>query len=222
MAGSQGNTNRGYLFPNKGKGRLNIDGRDVPLTARWASEDQLRVEFEVANGSGSVGHMTPNAQKSHDRQPDWRGELKDEQGRQWLVSSWNRDKDNDRMLSLSLTDPTTLTTSPSSASPTSAAAIAPSATPAPKAGARNTKDFHPQTKVDMFESGSFGQSDAFWAWVDTEEAVPYIEAMAEMRQPVAFLGVLTMDDSADDLLDDRHLRQLKKQIEARYGKGKTG
>jgi hypothetical protein len=137
MAGPQGNIiNRGYLFPDKGKGRLNINGRDVNLTSKWASEDKLRVEFEVAAASGSAGFVTPNGQKSNDRQPDWRGRLKDDQGKDWLVSIWNKNKDGDLMFSLSLTDPASLPPRESTNAPAASGTPAPapvSSAPAPAA-----------------------------------------------------------------------------------------
>ena len=40
------------------------------------------------------------------------------------------------------------------------------------------------TAVLMFESGWFGQGDAFWRWVETAEAKPYVEAFAQAyKQP---------------------------------------
>jgi len=38
--------------------------------------------------------------------------------------------------------------------------------------------------ISMFESGWFGRTEAFWKWIKTPEAKPYIEAfIAERRRP---------------------------------------
>lgn len=55
------------------------------------------------------GYLFPNA-KSNDRQPDYRGKLSVD-GKEWLVSGWIREKEGEKMISLSLTDPATLSSS---------------------------------------------------------------------------------------------------------------
>lgn len=55
------------------------------------------------------GYLFPN-NKTNDRQPDYRGKLSVE-GKEFLVSGWLREKDGEKMISLSLTDPATLPTS---------------------------------------------------------------------------------------------------------------
>jgi len=37
-------------------------------------------------------------------------------------------------------------------------------------------------EIAMFESGWFGRSPAFWQWVKTPEARPYVEAFMEMHR----------------------------------------
>lgn len=73
----------------------------------------------------------------------------------------------------------------------------------------------------MFESGWFGRSPAFWRWVETPEAKPYVEAFMQMRrrldpdEPLDLLG----DDDGADLLDPDHLENLMGDIQARFGGG---
>lgn len=77
-----------------------------------------------------------------------------------------------------------------------------------------------QTHIDMFESGWFGRGAAFWRWVATEEAKPYVEAMAAQRQPIdagEFAGWAIDVDEHDDLLDPAHLAELARRIETEYG-----
>lgn len=62
--------------------------------------------------------------------------------------------------------------------------------------------------VLMFESGWFGQGDAFWRWVETAEARPYVEAF----------DLLGDDEAGPDLLDPDHLDRLAEDIEAQFGK----
>lgn len=76
--------------------------------------------------------------------------------------------------------------------------------------------------VLMFESGWFGQGDAFWRWVETAEAKPYVEAFARSYAPPEdgeALDLLSDDEAGPDLLDPDHLDRLAKDIEARFGKG---
>jgi hypothetical protein len=76
--------------------------------------------------------------------------------------------------------------------------------------------------VLMFESGWFGQGDAFWRWVETAEAKPYVEAFARSYAPPedgeAF-DLLGDDEAGPDVLDPDHLDRLAEDIEARFGKG---
>lgn len=73
-------------------------------------------------------------------------------------------------------------------------------------------------EISMFESGWFGQGPAFWRWVKTPEAKPYVEAFMDMHQrpdpdePFDLLG----EEDAPDLLDPDHLRSLARDIEARF------
>lgn len=50
------------------------------------------------------GYLYPN-EKKQERQPDFRGKLNLD-GKEWLISGWN--KGGEGMISLSLTDPSTL------------------------------------------------------------------------------------------------------------------
>ena len=73
-------------------------------------------------------------------------------------------------------------------------------------------------EISMFESGWFGQGPAFWRWVKTPEAKPYVEAFMQMhRRPKAdeLLDLLGEDDEAD-LLDPVHLKKLVCDIEVRF------
>jgi len=47
---------------------------------------------------------------------------------------------------------------------------------------RKLTDFA-QARLDMFESGLFGQGNAFWRWIATDEARPYLTAFAVDRAP---------------------------------------
>jgi hypothetical protein len=38
-----------------------------------------------------------------------------------------------------------------------------------------------QARLDMFESGLFGQGNAFWRWIATDEARPYLATFAADR-----------------------------------------
>lgn len=78
-----------------------------------------------------------------------------------------------------------------------------------------------QTHVDMFESGWFGRGAAFWRWIVTDDAKPYIEAMATMRAPVdehqETAGWAIDVDEHEDLLDPTHLAELRTRIETEHG-----
>ena len=73
-------------------------------------------------------------------------------------------------------------------------------------------------EISMFESGWFGQRSAFWSWVKTPEAKPYVAAFTDMRQR-------SQNDEAFDLLGDDdtpgldHLAGLARDIEARFTEG---
>ena len=53
------------------------------------------------------GYLYPNKDKRTDKQPDYRGKV-NIGGKDWLFSGWKRMKDGDEMISVSLTDPSTL------------------------------------------------------------------------------------------------------------------
>jgi len=73
--------------------------------------------------------------------------------------------------------------------------------------------------IDMFESAWFGQGDAFWAWVKTDAALPYMLAFREMRTPLDTTQPLDFLSESDepDLLDPDHLEALSASIEEQYG-----
>lgn len=77
-----------------------------------------------------------------------------------------------------------------------------------------------QTHIDMFESGWFGRGAAFWRWVVTEQAQPYVEAMAAMRAPIDVddeaAGWAIDVDGHEDLLDPVHLDELRVRIETEF------
>src|SRR3546814_13247235 len=66
----------------------------------------------------------------------------------------------------------------------------------------------------MFESGLFGQGNAFWRWIATDEARPYLTAFAVDRAPPSGSEFFAADLSAEDLLDSEHLAELAQKIEA--------
>lgn len=78
-------------------------------------------------------------------------------------------------------------------------------------------DPHAQTRLDMFESGWFGQGPAFWRWIETDAAQPYIRAMAELRRPPASGEFFAIDLTAPDILDPDLLAMLAEWIEAEHG-----
>ena len=77
-------------------------------------------------------------------------------------------------------------------------------------------DHNAQTRIDMFESGWFGQGPAFWRWIETEAAQPYIAAMADLRRAPAEGELFAIDLNAPDILDPDHLDALAGQIEAQH------
>jgi len=141
-----GKVNSGYLMPEKGKGKLNIGGReDRLLVCSWANEDRLELIVQVKDEAKSKGSMKPN-NKTSPNQPDWRGRFTDEEGKEWLISAWNRSReDNEVMFGVSITDPATLpprTNAPASGAPAQAANSA-SANPPAQAPASDSNAMPP-------------------------------------------------------------------------------
>lgn len=69
----------------------------------------------------------------------------------------------------------------------------------------------------MYESAWFGQGDAFWRWIETQAALPYIEEFAAAMTPPSpsdTFDLLADDDP--DLLDPDHLDMLRQEIEQAY------
>src|SRR3546814_14278712 len=64
--------------------------------------------------------------------------------------------------------------------------------------------FRSQARLDMFESGLFGQGNAFWRWIATDEARPYLTAFAVDRAPPSGSEFFAADLSAEALLDSAH------------------
>lgn len=79
-----------------------------------------------------------------------------------------------------------------------------------------TDDFS-QARLDMFESGLFGQGTAFWRWVATDAASPFIAAFAADRRAPLPGEPFAFDPSAEDLLAPDRLAQLAAEIEAAHG-----
>jgi hypothetical protein len=73
-------------------------------------------------------------------------------------------------------------------------------------------------EIAMFESGWFGQSSAFWRWVKTPEAKPYVDAFTDMhRRPAAAEPYdLLGEEDTPDILDPDHLKKLARDIEIRF------
>jgi len=74
-----------------------------------------------------------------------------------------------------------------------------------------------QARLDMFESGLFGQGNAFWRWIATDEARPYLAAFAADRAPPREGEFFAVDLAAEDPLDPDHLAELAQHIEAAHG-----
>ena len=74
-----------------------------------------------------------------------------------------------------------------------------------------------QARLDMFESGLFGQGNAFWRWIATDEARPYLAAFAADRAPPNGSEFFAADLTAEDLLASDHLAELAQKIEAAHG-----
>lgn len=73
-----------------------------------------------------------------------------------------------------------------------------------------------QTRLDMFESGWFGQGPAFWCWIETEAAGPYIAACASLRSPPIAGEFFAIDFDVPDILNPATLDQLAAQIGRDY------
>lgn len=74
-----------------------------------------------------------------------------------------------------------------------------------------------RTRLDMFELGWFGQGAAFWRWIETPEAVPYIRACAAMRAPPSAGELALAPFDGDELLDPDALDELAARIEREHG-----
>lgn len=84
-----------------------------------------------------------------------------------------------------------------------------------------TSTYNPQTVIDMFNLGWFGQGPAFWRWVETDAALPYIAACAAMRhapEPGELADVLTSDPATEAIEDPDFLAALAASIEATFGR----
>ena len=82
-------------------------------------------------------------------------------------------------------------------------------------------------KLAMFESAWFGQGPAFWRWVDTPEAEPYVAAFIEQQtppKPGEYFGVIGGfdDDEGLSILDTTDFARLTAEIEAKYGDAGEG
>ena len=73
-------------------------------------------------------------------------------------------------------------------------------------------DHYAQTHLDMLESGWFGGGEAFWRWVRSDAALPYVQAMKALREPWPAGWDLAGGDDSSDLLDPDHLAALRLQI----------
>jgi hypothetical protein len=83
---------------------------------------------------------------------------------------------------------------------------------------------HAQTVNDMFELGWFGQGPAFWRWIETDAAHPYIKACAAMRrapQPDEPFDVFADDPDMRAIEDPDHLAALAVSIEDEYGSSRS-
>lgn len=77
-------------------------------------------------------------------------------------------------------------------------------------------DRYAQTYLDMHQLGWFGQSSAFWRWVKTEEALPYVKVCAAMRRPIGSEAEPT-DAHAEAVISDADkLDELAAWIEATF------
>lgn len=77
-----------------------------------------------------------------------------------------------------------------------------------------------QTVIDMFELGWFGQGPAFWRWIETDAARPYIAACAALRrapQPGELVDAFSESAATKAIDDPANLTALAAAIEAEYG-----
>lgn len=149
------NTNRGYAIPDKGKGRLSLDGQDLFLTCGWTGKDKQQVNISGKDAGTGQGSIKPNERKTTPNQPDWRGEWLDGHNKKWLLSAWNKEKDGELLLSLSLTDPASLSQRPGAPAP---AAQPPAPAPAP---AVPPSDPNAQAPISANEFDDLSFSDPF-------------------------------------------------------------
>jgi hypothetical protein len=77
-----------------------------------------------------------------------------------------------------------------------------------------------QTIADMLDMGCFGHGPAFWRWIETQAAQPYIAACAAQRTPPVAGEFFAIDFNAPDILEATALEQLRQQIEAEHGGAK--
>ncbi|GEM73126.1 MULTISPECIES: hypothetical protein [Sphingomonas] len=74
-----------------------------------------------------------------------------------------------------------------------------------------------QTIADMLNMGCFGNGPAFWRWIETQAAQPYIAACAALRAPPVAGEFFAIDFDAPDILDADALERLRHKIEAEHG-----
>lgn len=158
---STSNTNRGYAIPDKGKGRLSLEGRDLFLTCSWTGADKQQITLSGKDAGTGQGMLKLNERKTNPNQPDWRGEWTDAGQRKWLLSAWNKDKDGERLLSLSLTDPATLSQRTGASAPAGAPAPAASHAPAPARPVPPPSDPNAQGPIASTEFDDLTFSDPF-------------------------------------------------------------
>lgn len=60
-----------------------------------------------------------------------------------------------------------------------------------------------QARLDMFEAGLFGQGPAFWRWIETDAAQPYLAAFAADRRPLEPGEPFAIDLAVAACNDDR-------------------
>jgi hypothetical protein len=79
-----------------------------------------------------------------------------------------------------------------------------------------TDDRYAQTYLDMHQLGWFGQGSAFWRWVKTEQALPYVKVCAAMRRPIGAEAEPTDPKAEAVLSDEDMLDELAAWIEATF------
>lgn len=81
-----------------------------------------------------------------------------------------------------------------------------------------TNLLHQAAIIRMFESAWFGQGEAFWAWIETPDALPYITDFAKlMTRPRASDTFDFFADDEPDRLHPDHLDALRIEIERNHG-----